>query len=88
MSTPDKQQQQFEKIKSMSKLFLTVADIAPILEADPNTIRGQAQERPDLLGFPVVVCKSRVRIPRLPFIEFCEALPSVCRFECKRKKTL
>jgi len=72
------QLREFEKIKGMDKLFVTAAEIAPILECNPNDLRGQAQDRPDLLGFPVTVYGSRVKFPRQPFIQFVETLPCCC----------
>ena len=68
----------FNEIKEMDKLFVNSEDVAPVLECNPNDIRGQARDRPDLLGFPVTVYGSRVKIPRLPFIQFIETLPCCC----------
>ena len=75
----------FEELKLMVKLFLTAEEIAPVLECNPNDIRGAAKERPDLLGFPVTVYGSRTKIPRLPFIKFIEDLPNKCSRECELK---
>ena len=50
--------------------WLTAAPIAPVLGTDPNLIRYQAQHRPEKLGFPVVVLGSRVKIPKMPFVNF------------------
>lgn len=61
-----------EEIKRSDKLFLIAADIAPVLGCDPNLIRWEAQHEPGRLGFPVTVLKSRVKIPRIPFIEYVE----------------
>ena len=61
-----------DELKNSNKNILTAAEIAPIVGADPNVIRYQAQEEPDKLGFPVIVMKSRVKIPRIPFIKFME----------------
>ena len=72
------QLREFNRIKAMDKLFVNSAEIAPILECNPNDLRGQAHDRPELLGFPVVVCGTRVRFPRLPFIQFIEELPCCC----------
>ena len=66
-----------DEIKSSDKPFLIASDLAAVLESDPNTIRWQAQHAPEKLGFPVVVMKSRVKIPRLPFLEFITSLASV-----------
>ena len=59
-----------EELANVPSEILTCAQVAPILGADPATIHGQACERPELLGFPVIVAKSRVKIPKRPFIRF------------------
>lgn len=59
-----------EELEACPKAVVTAADIADILGASPNTIRSQAQECPEKLGFPVIVMGSRVKIPRIPFIMF------------------
>ena len=59
-----------EEIKESPSVWLTPAEIAPVLECDPNVIRRQAQTNPELLGFPVVVLCSRVKILRKGFLEF------------------
>ena len=61
-----------ESLKAVQKDFLTAAEIATVLNSDPNTIRWQAHNEPDKLGFPVIVIKSRVKVPRMAFIKFCE----------------
>lgn len=58
------------EIKQSPALVLTAADIAPVLGCDPDKIRTQARSKPELLGFPVSVAGSRVRIPRKPFLAF------------------
>jgi hypothetical protein len=60
-----------KELEQSGKDVLTPAEIAPILGSDPQTIRWQAHNQPDKLGFPVIVVKSRVKIPRLGFIRFC-----------------
>ena len=52
------------------KLLLSPADIAQVLECDPQVIRVQARQDPLKLGYPVIVQKSRVRIPRIPFLRY------------------
>ena len=59
-----------EEVKTSNAMFLTPAQIAPILGCDPSIIRLQAHVRPELLGFPVVVMKSRTKIPRKRFLEW------------------
>lgn len=55
-------------VAESKKLMLTAVDIAPILRSDPQLIRMQARERPELLGFPVVCIGSRVKIPKEGFL--------------------
>ncbi len=63
-----------EDIEDLDCDILTCQQIAPILRANPATLRLQARERPELLGFPVTVCGNRVRIPRQPFIAFMRGM--------------
>ena len=58
------------EIKQSPALWLTAAQIAQILECNPDAIRQQAQADPTKLGFPVVVLGTRVKIPRRPFLAF------------------
>ena len=59
-----------EELENLQCEVLTCAQIAPILGADPATIHEQAIEAPQFLGFPVIVAKRRVKIPKMPFIKF------------------
>ena len=59
-----------EEIQSSQKLYLTPADIAPILHCDPQCIREQAKQDPAKLGFPIIILGHRTRIPRIPFLKF------------------
>jgi len=68
----------FNKIKAMDKLLINVDEVAPVLECNAQDIRGQARDRPELLGFPVSIYGTRIKIPRLPFIQFVEELPCYC----------
>lgn len=61
-------------VAESKKLMLTANDIAPILKSDPQLIRMQARERPELLGFPVVCIGSRVKIPREAFLSFMRGI--------------
>lgn len=58
------------EIKESKELFLTPADIAEVLQTNPQLIRITAREAPQLLGFPVVVVGTRTKIPRRPFLAF------------------
>lgn len=59
-----------DEIKACDKPTLTPADIADVLNADPQDIRVQARTAPEKLGFPVIIIKSRTKIPRLPFLRY------------------
>lgn len=63
-----------EELKNTEAATVNVGDIAEILGSTPQTIRVAARQRPDLLGFPIIIMGSRVKIPRLPFIKFIEQL--------------
>ena len=60
------------ELKMSDKEILTPADIAPILNCDPNVIRKQAKEDIKQLGFPASKVGSRVKIPRQAFIDWFE----------------
>ena len=57
-------------IAELDKEVLTCKDIAPILGYGEYQIHQQAKERPELLGFPVIVIGNRVKIPKRSFIKF------------------
>lgn len=59
-----------DEIRNSTKDVLTPGDIAEVLNADPQDIRVQAQMAPEKLGFPVIIIKSRTKIPRVPFLRF------------------
>lgn len=59
-----------DEIKGCDSPVLTPAQAASAIGMDPNTLRWQAQRYPEKLGFPVIVAKSRVKIPRIPFLQY------------------
>ena len=61
-----------EDIKQMEKEMLTPNEAAPVVGCDPQYIRILARTDPARLGFPVVVIRSRTKIPRRAFIKFME----------------
>jgi hypothetical protein len=61
-----------EAIKALDREFLTPAEIAPILGCNAQDIRWQARTAPERLGFPVIIIKSRTKIPRRGFIRWME----------------
>ena len=58
------------EIEALPTEVLTCKSVARVLQADPGTIHAQAVERPELLGFPVIVAGTRVKIPKQPFLKF------------------
>jgi len=58
------------EIRSSDKPLLLPSEVAPVLGCDAHSIRLQAREYPELLGFPVVVIGNRTLIPRKPFLRF------------------
>lgn len=61
-----------EEIAAIPGEVLTAAQIAPVCRMDQETIRGQARERPELLGFPVIVAGRQVRIPKRAFVRYMQ----------------
>lgn len=59
-----------EELRQSDKMFLTPGEISETFGSNPQTIRVQAQQNPQSLGFPVSVIGSRVRIPRIPYLKF------------------
>ena len=59
-----------KEMRQSDAVFLTPADVAPVIGCDPNWIRRAAHDAPELLGFPVCVIGTRTRIPRKPFLAF------------------
>lgn len=64
------QRMTLDELEALPVEVLTPAQVAPVLHLDQDTIRGQARECPELLGFPVVVAGSRVKIPKRTFVKF------------------
>lgn len=61
-----------QELKKLDRNIITPAMAAQIIGCDPHYIRLQARNRPELLGFPVIVLGTRTKIPRVPFIRFIE----------------
>ena len=59
-----------EEVEALPTEVLTCDQIAKVLHVDPTTLRVQAKTKPEQLGFPVIVVKSRVKIPKQPFLRF------------------
>ena len=59
-----------EDIEALDSEVLTCAQVAKVLGMDRETIHAQAVMAPQFLGFPVIVAKKRVKIPKRPFVAF------------------
>ena len=59
-------------IRGLDKPFLTPKEVAGVLGSDPQTIRVTARQRPELVGFPYTFTGNRMKIPRIPFLNFME----------------
>lgn len=59
-----------EGLEALPADVLTCEQVSKVLHADPATLRAQAQQCPEKLGFRVIVAKKRVKIPKMPFIRF------------------
>lgn len=61
-----------DDLRSMDRETITPAIASKVLNCDPQWIRVAAHQNKSLLGFPVMILNSRVKIPRLAFIKFME----------------
>ena len=61
-----------DDIRAMDKEIITPAIAAQVLNCDPQWIRVAAHQDKSMLGFPVTIIRSRVKIPRLAFIKYME----------------
>lgn len=59
-----------KELAELDSEILTPTQVAPILGVNPQTIRINARERPELLGFPVICAGRRVKIPKAAFVRF------------------
>lgn len=58
------------EIKASEAIMLKPADVADVLGCDPHSIRVQAHEYPESLGFNVILLGNRTLIPRKAFLKF------------------
>ena len=58
------------ELETMTKETISCNTAAEVIGCNPQLLRIQARECPQALGFPVVVVRKRVKIPRLAFIAF------------------
>lgn len=70
MSDTTAAQKALEAIMASNKIFLTPAEVAPILGVAAHYIRLAARQHPDYLKFPFEVYGTRTKIPRIPFLRY------------------
>ena len=58
------------EMEALEREYLTPDEVATVLCCRPHAIRVTAHQQPELLGFPVCVLGSRVKIPRRAFLRF------------------
>lgn len=59
-----------KEVGAMRQEMLTPQIVAAVIGCNPQLLRIQARECPQALGFPTVVVGKRVKIPRVPFLQF------------------
>lgn len=59
------------EIEAMDREFLTPAIVGGCLGWDPYSINLQVKADASKLGFPAMMCGSRVLIPKEGFLNFC-----------------
>ena len=63
-----------EEIEACPKAILAPADVAGYLKCEAYSINRAAKDAPGLLGFPISVMGSRVRIPKEGFVRWAKGL--------------
>ena len=58
------------EIERINKDMLVPSDGAAFLGTDPQSLRNQAHEAPEKLGFPVIVHGTRTIIPKAGFVDY------------------
>lgn len=64
------QESAIHEIMSMPDVTITPAVAAKAIGCDPQWIRLVAKTDPERLGFRIIRLNSRVKIPRIPFLEY------------------
>ena len=59
-----------DELRSMTEPIITPEQASKVLKCRPQSIRIAARQRPELLGFPVIVMGTETKIPRIPFLRF------------------
>lgn len=64
------QESAIHEIMSMPDVTITPAVAAKAIGCDPQWIRLVAKTDPERLGFRIIRLNSRVKIPRIPFLQY------------------
>ena len=64
-------------LEAMTCPTITADIAAAVLDQDSQNIRDQAHYDPKMLGYPVIVNGRRVKIPRIPFINYLRGITVV-----------
>lgn len=59
-----------DDIRSSEAVTITPEQASGFLGCNPQSIRVAARQKPELLGFPVIVMGTETKIPRVPFMQF------------------
>lgn len=59
-----------DDIRSSETVTITPEQASGFLGCNPQSIRVAARQKPELLGFPVIVMGTETKIPRVPFLRF------------------
>jgi hypothetical protein len=57
------------KTSWLNRNYLVPEEAASMLGCNPHSLRLAARNKPELLGFPVIVIGNRVKIPKGPFLK-------------------
>ena len=60
------------EIMELDREYLLPREVAEIMGCDAQDVRVAARQRPDLLGFPVCIVGSRVKVPKRAFVAWME----------------
>lgn len=58
-----------DELKSSSKDYFTPREVAGVLGVNPYTINVMVRDCPEKLGFPAFRIGTRVKIPKIPFLQ-------------------
>jgi hypothetical protein len=61
---------EFERLQTLDKPFFAPRDVAAILGVSSYNINLTAHDDPKKLGYPVMISKRRIRIPRAAFLNY------------------